>query len=494
MQLLDRVRHTIRRYDLARPDTRVVVALSGGSDSVALVHVLRALTEAGELRAVGLAHFNHQLRDAAGEDERFAVRVAESIGWPILVDREDVAARARRERRSIEDAARTARHLFLERARIHFGADVVALGHTRDDQAETFLLRLVRGAGARGLAAMHPRRGSLVRPLIECRRAELRAYLDSGGIGYVEDASNLDVSVPRNRVRQELIPWLEQRFNPAIVDVLAGEADIARQEWRWMNDQADALAETICRRDGDVWRLDLAALNQAPEALGRILVHRTMMEVSGGRPVSFGQVDRALALAREGGVPYDAPGQRLERIGPDLVLTVSRTGAGGRRRPAGSLDPDVASLFRYPLSVPGEVSDAGWVVSAEPAGSADRARAVLGSLAEVGNVGTVGIAGIAYRGEAAAIRGDRFHGQLAVRNRRPGDRFRPLGLQGSKKLQDYLVDKKVARAERDRVPLVVDESDRIIWVAGHSIDEEFRVTDPTQTVLILRFKALGGPA
>src|SRR5262245_52230318 len=181
MVLLARVRHTIRRYDLAGHDTRLVIGLSGGSDSVALAHLLRALAAAGELRVAGLAHFNHQLRGAADDDERFCVEMEGALGWPILVDREDVAARARGSRQSIENAARSARHEFLDRARRHFAADAVALGHTRDDQAETFLLRLVRGAGSRGLGAMHPRRGAMVRPLLECRRAELREYLESNG-------------------------------------------------------------------------------------------------------------------------------------------------------------------------------------------------------------------------------------------------------------------------------------------------------------------------
>src|SRR5580693_5632965 len=201
MQLMERVRRTIRQHDLARYETHVVVALSGGSDSVALAQLVDALDQAGELRLAGLAHFNHQLRPAADAEERFCARLAESLGRPLLVDRGDVAERARRERRSIETAARAARHEFLERARLHFNADAIALGHTRDDQAETFLLRLLRGAGARGLASMYPRRGTIVRPLLGCRRNELRAYLEDRRLTWVDDESNADVAIARNRVR-----------------------------------------------------------------------------------------------------------------------------------------------------------------------------------------------------------------------------------------------------------------------------------------------------
>src|SRR5262249_11427415 len=157
------------------------------------------------------------------------------------------AARAARERRSVEDAARTARYAFFDRARAHFAADVVALGHTRDDQAETFLLRLVRGAGPRGLASVYPRNGSIVRPLVDCRRHDLRAWLGARGIGFVEDETNLDVAIPRNRVRAELVPLLESRFNASIVDVLCGEAELAREEWEFLSERADETAVRIVK-------------------------------------------------------------------------------------------------------------------------------------------------------------------------------------------------------------------------------------------------------
>ena len=178
MLLINSVRQFVRRHDLLGRGTRVLAAVSGGSDSVALAHILRELDAAGELRLAGLVHFNHQLRAAAGDDERFVAALGESLGVPVLTDRDDVAARARRERRSVEDAGRAARYAFFERARALAGADVVALGHTRDDQAETFLLRLTRGAGPRGLGGMYPRNGDIVRPLLACRRGGPRAMAE----------------------------------------------------------------------------------------------------------------------------------------------------------------------------------------------------------------------------------------------------------------------------------------------------------------------------
>ena len=458
MELLDRVRRTIRDHHLAGHDTRVIVALSGGSDSVALAHLMRELDVSGELRLSGFAHFNHQLRPSADGDERFCLEAAGALGLPLLVGREDVRTRARKERRSIEDAARTARHTFLEQAREQLDADVVATGHTRDDQAETLLLRLLRGAGARGLAGMHPRRGAIVRPLLECRRAELRAHLEVRSIEYVHDESNADVGIPRNRVRVELLPLLEARFNPSVVNVLADESEIAREEWRWMESMADDVGPLVCQREANEWRFDVARLNETPVALGRVIVRRAMVEASGGRPVTFTHVEDGLRLARLGGSPYDGPGFRARRFAETLVLT---------RRTA----KVQSSRFRYPLPVPGEVRsvEGNWIVSAE--------------------VGAAQATPLPVQGrDVALVRLDRCRGALTIRSRRPGDRFRPRGLGGRKKIQDLFVDLKIARDQRDLVPLVVDGSDRIVWVAGHCVDEEFCVTDPAQAMIILRLK------
>jgi tRNA(Ile)-lysidine synthase len=474
-QLLDAVRRTIRRYELASSSTRVVAALSGGSDSVALAYLLSDLHGAGELQLVAFAHFNHQLRESADSDERFCRRVAEALGRPLVTGGADVRALAARDGRSIEDAARTARHAFLERVRADCRADVIALGHTKDDQAETFLLRLIRGAGARGLAAMHPRNGPIVRPLLECRRGQLRAHLAERGLAFVHDETNDDLSIPRNRVRAELLPFLIDRFNPAVVDALADAAEIAREEWTWMSAEAAVASKEAVAHDANRWTIDASILAARPLPLVRLVVYGAMTAAAHGRPIGFEEVSRTVDLVRFGGPPFDAPGQRVERIASTVVLTGRPADAVGRVDSGpGS---GAGSLFRRPLSIPGEVvlPDSGLVISAEPADSPGLPRALAGKGPEI-----------------ATVRLDRCVGGLAVRYRRPGDRFRPLGLGGGKKLQDFFVDRKVERRRRDRVPLVVDETDRIVWVAGYAIDDEFRVTDPAQAVLILRLKGLGG--
>jgi len=464
-----RVRRTIADYRLAPPGTRVVAAVSGGSDSIALVHILHELDAAGDLRLVGLVHFNHQLRDAAAADERFVREAAEQLAVPVFVERDDVRARAAREKRSIEDAARAARYECFGRARAQFDADAIAVGHTRDDQAETFLLRLLRGAGSRGLGGMYPRNGHVIRPLLDCGRDDLRAWLRERASPFVEDDTNADVSIPRNRIRAELIPLLRSRFNPAIVDVLAGEADLAREAWAMLEASANEIEGRIVKPTTNGFVIDLSGAVGFAPALRRVVLWRTMSRAANGRPVGFEHVAAAMRLMEaDGPRRLDAPGHRLERIGPTLVLT------GG---PSAHHEAS-PNLFRYPLSIPGEVelAEAGCVMSAEETVSA-------GSEARPGDPGA-----IIGRGLVAIVRRDLCHGSLAVRNRRPGDRFHPPGLSGRKKLQDLFVDRKVRRNDRDRVPIVVDAADRIVWVAGFGIDEAFQVTDPGQAVLTLRLR------
>jgi tRNA(Ile)-lysidine synthase len=352
---------------------------------------------------------------------------------------------------------------------------------------------------------MYPRKDRIVRPLLDCRRDELRAWLATRlsqgdrAANFVDDESNADVTIPRNRIRAELMPLLEERFNPNIVDVLAGEAEMARETWTWLQRVADEAAAQIVipendpREDEDGCRvrsIDLEALHRLLLPIRRTVVWRVMNELANGRAVGFAHVTSALRVAEpDGPTAVDGPGQRLERIGSRLVLTSRPPYAVGRWTPemlassgSGANRESPANLFWYPLSIPGEVllPQVSCVMSAHAAG--ERERGSIGPRAVVGN------------GPMAAVRGDLCGESLAVRNRRPGDRFQPAGMLGTKKLQDFFVDRKVARQERDAVPLVVNEMDRIVWVAGYGIDEAFRVTDPAQHVLILRLtQARPGP-
>lgn len=461
------------------PGARVLVALSGGADSVALVDVLRELARDGSFVIAGLGHFNHQLRGrAADDDEEFCRELAARVDLPLEIGRGDVRALASAERRSIEDAARIARYAFLEQAADRLHADVIAVAHSRDDQAETFLLRLIRGAGPRGLAGIRPRAGRIIRPLLDVSRAEIREYISERGLGFREDASNEDVRIPRNRVRHELIPYLQREFSPGIVDVLARESALARDDEDRLQHEAIDLASTVVLMSSQAEprvELDTAVLTSLHPALASRIVRIALANLAGERFVGFEHVEAVLALARSGseGAAISLPGQQVVRRADRIVLRAEPRRDG--------VVPDGGNSFRIPLSIPGEVTldKQGWAISAAPL---DVERAPQGR-----------VEGLRARGDIVAVAADALRLPLWVRNRRPGDRFKPLGLGGAeKKLQDFLVDRKVARETRDVLPLVVDELDRIVWVVGQSVGEDFRVTEPSTGVILLKARQLGG--
>ena len=463
MSLSRSVLDTIQRHALLRGKARVLVALSGGSDSVALLLLLRELEQAGELTVVGVAHLNHGLRPEAEGDEQFCRALAEEIGIPFRSDLANVRARAEASGTSIEDAGRQARYEFFHCVADELKADTIATGHTKDDQAETFLLRLLRGAGPRGLGGIYPRVGRVVRPLLEISRDELRAYLASLDQPFREDATNADVSIPRNRVRHELLPLLRDRFSPSIQDVLAREAWIARQDEDRLEQEAIDLASSIVlrREAGDAVELDRGALITLHPAIAVRVARLALHQAAPTRFVGFDQIERLLEFARqpdERGT-LSLPGQHVIRRGGTLILSKA------------PFKP-FSNSFQVLLSIPGEVTFGHWAVSATRCSKADSV--------SVGQLEVV-------------LDAEKVSPVLSVRARRPGDRFRPLGMGGrEKKLQDVLVDRKIERERRDWLPLVVDEMDRILWVVGEAVSEDFRVTEPSRAVIFLKARRLGG--
>jgi tRNA(Ile)-lysidine synthase len=464
MSVHSRVLRTIRKHDMLPRGARVLVALSGGPDSVALLHILRTLEARGELVVAGAAHFNHQLRGAeADADESFCRDLAAGTGIPFLAGRADVAARARESGRSLEDAARQARYEFLNEAADSAGADAIAVGHSLDDQAETFLLRLIRGAGPAGLAGIRPRAGRVVRPLLDISRAELRQYAAEHGLGFRDDSSNADVRIPRNRVRLELLPLLSQ-FSPAIAATLAREAALAREDEEFLDRLAiESAASIVLVESGNV-TVDVAGLTALPPALASRVTRKAVAAAAPGRFIGFQHIDDLLELARSGaeGAAASLPGVTAVRRGSRIVFGIVS-------------DRPFSNSFRFPLSIPGEVAVPGWALSAARIEEPEE------------------VTPPPARGNTAVVAAAPLRGPLAVRSRRPGDVFRPLGMHGrGRKLQDFLVDRKIARADRVSLPLVVDQDDRIVWVVGQSVAEDFRVTGPKQGVILLKARRLGG--
>jgi tRNA(Ile)-lysidine synthase len=318
--LLQQVRRTLRRHDLCPTGTRLLVALSGGSDSVALTFILRELAVNGGFTLVGLAHFNHHLRPTSDRDEHFCRALAPRLGLPIVVSGTDVKDYAVSERIGIEEAARRSRYAFLHRAAADLGADRIGVGHTRDDQAETFLLKLIRGAGLTGLGAIYPRRGALVRPLLDCSRAELRDYLAARKETWVDDESNEDLTNPRNRVRHRVIPELDAAYGGPISAAIARAAALAREDGTWLDGIAESRFNELARVDGDEITFSAAQLAAEPGPMQRRLLLKALREVAGMREVTLEHVEAAADILHGTSSGVDLPSGRLELRRGKLVL------------------------------------------------------------------------------------------------------------------------------------------------------------------------------
>ncbi|HUF24444.1 MAG TPA: tRNA lysidine(34) synthetase TilS [Vicinamibacterales bacterium] len=464
MSLFERVLATTRRHDLIPPGTRVLAAVSGGADSVALALTLARLAPGHGFALAAIAHLHHGLRGPeADEDQRFVEALAARLGVPCLTAREDVAARAAEAGESIETAARRLRYAFLDAAASEARADRIATGHTADDQAETVVMRLMRGAGLHGLSAIRPRNGRVIRPLIEARRSAIEAFLRESGERWRDDASNADIAVARNRVRHEALPALKAIAGDGVVDALARTASLIQDDADELDRLAAELSAAAVLPDG---ALDMAVLAAASPALARRVIRAALEQAADGRFLSLEHVEAVRSLMKQG------VARRIQLPG----IVASREGGCIRIEPAAAVGRRPAP-FETSLPVPGSagVPEAGLVMSAE-----------------VGTVTAPELTALRARADAVAVQGVE-PGRLTVRSRRPGDALRPLGAPGRRKLQDVLVDKKIGREERDRVPLVVDDRGRIIWVVGHTIADEFRVTSPEASVLLLKVRrAVGG--
>ena len=458
--MIERVRSFAARHALWTPETRVVAAVSGGSDSVALAFLLRDLAARGELVFAGLAHLNHRIRGAdADTDAAFCRALADRLGVPAVAGDANVPGEAAEHGVSLEVAGRFARQRFFREALESVRADRVAVAHTRDDQAETVVLRLARGAGGSGLAAMAPRRDHLVRPLLDSSRSELQDFLRSINESWREDATNLDRSIPRNLVRHVVMPQL-RTINAQADAALSRAAELLRGDEEFLEKLANAAFIRCVETDSEPERvtIDTAEFLKLPVALARRVGRYALETANPSRTYGLEEADE-LHRAVTAGTGGNLPGLALERFAAKVVL-VNR-----RAVKAPAVDP-----LELRLNMPGtvEAPRGAWTVLAE------------GPMPLAG--------GVTVDAGRVTVDADDLGSHLIVRYRRPGDRLHPLGAPGRRKVQDVLVDRKVPRDDRDTVPIVTTQTGEIVWVAGHALEDRFRVTPLTKSVVVLTLR------
>lgn len=486
--LLEKVVATIDAHHLLPRGDTVVLGVSGGPDSLCLLHVLRQLAE-GYGVTLHAAHLHHGIRGhEADEDARFVQELCASWGVPCTVERVDVPTLARTRRLAIEEAARQARYAFLGSLARCLGGQTVAVAHNADDQVETVLMHFLRGSGLAGLRGMRPlswldelRLGEelpdlqqgrirLVRPLLNVTRQEILAYCEQHALRPRFDRSNLDQTYYRNRLRHELLPLLET-YNPNIREVLWRTAEVVAADYELLRQQLAVTWSAVVRQESnEAIVFDLATLRALPLSLQRSVlregIHRLRRSL---RNINWVHVDDALAILHKGraGAKATLPQGLVLTLGYDEAILASSNQAL-------PLKDDRPRLYQEPLSlpVPGCVAlpRSNWVISSE----------ILPREALPADWDVNPNPYVAYL-DASALTFP-----LRLRRRQEGDWFCPLGLGGHRqKLRDFLINAKVPRHERDTVPLLVSGED-ILWVVGWRVDARYALTPATRQVLVVR--------
>jgi tRNA(Ile)-lysidine synthase len=457
LSFIGKVKATVEKHRMLQEGDEVIVGVSGGLDSVVLLHVLMALRDDYDLSFV-VAHMDHGIRgEESRRDADFVRDLAQGLGLRFEIAVTDVTALARRERISLQEAAREVRYAFYEEVRKKYQGHKVSLGQTADDQAETILMRVIRGASLRGLKGIPPvRGGGYIRPLIEVSREEVERFAGEEGLSFITDSSNIKDIYLRNKVRHDLIPHLEREYNPSIRGGLTRMASILSREDDYLDRKAEEIMAGLIKGDGEELSLDIPGLTVFHEAMWYRVLQKMLAIVLGGdlRRIKTAHLDaifRLLVHRTPNKVLCLPQGIHAEKHYTELFIRRGR--------------PPAVFPFEYIVDVPG-------VTVLEGLG-----KKLVTRIERVKRGGSMDIdAKVAYLDD------DRLIHPLTLRSFEEGDRFVPLGMKGHKKLKNFFIDAKVPKALRRRIPLLISGG-TVVWVVGYRVNEYFKLTEGSKRFL-----------
>ncbi len=452
--LILKIKKTILKYEMLEPGEKIIVGVSGGADSMALLHALWEIRRDFHLSLV-VAHLDHGLRPDAGKDKSFVRKVSSDLGIPFVSRRVDVQVKQKKKNLNLQEAAREARYSFLLETAKTQKATKISLGHTADDQAESVVMRILRGSGTRGLSGIPPVRGGIIiRPLIEVWRQEVEDFLKEKKVIYLTDPSNRSWHFLRNRVRQELLPLLQQ-YNPQFRQTIVQMADLFRAEEKfWQKILEEKFSSLLRYRKKESFTLDIPSLIAQPLPI-RLRSFRYAIEklVGNLRRVGFSHI-----LAIENLMQNAEPNKSLELPQGLWVAKAYQSLIFSRNQ---------EKIIPFEYSVPGtgyvEIPEIGRGMNFQI-----KPQKEWGRIKEIPSI--------------ALLDYDAIDFPLIIRSFRPGDRSRPLGMEGEKKVKDFFIDRKIPAPQRKKTPLLFHK-DHLLWIAGFRIDHQSRLRPETKRVL-----------
>jgi len=485
--LVEKVKETIEKYQMFTSKTRITVGVSGGPDSSALLHLLLRLKDEYRLQ-LWVAHLNHRLRGKEAEEEaKWVKRFTFALGVPLILDSFDVTALAKRRKLGIEEAARRARYDFLEQVANQVSANKIALGHTASDQAETILMRLMKGTGLDGLSGIPPVRGRIIRPIIEIFRNEIEDYCEKNNLQPCLDSSNRKTSFLRNRIRLNLLPFLSQEFNPQINKILFQMGKILREDADFIKKEGEKKFDMVLKKEGrkknQRWLiLDVEKLFYLHPALQKRVLRQAIQRVKGNlKGINSYHLDSILSLDGEKGV-------KRVNLPENLVVQRQYQNLLFKRGKFENIS------FTNSLVIPGktELTPLNLILetkllskeSNSPFASLDNTYFpgfITSSLKDKISSGKTND----FPEKEVYFDFDKLEPPLLLRERKKGDKFCPLGMKGFKKIKDFFIDLKLPLEKRKMIPLLVSK-DRIAWVVGYRIDERFKVDSNTRRILKIK--------
>ncbi len=470
-KLITKVIKTIEKYEMIEEGDKVIVAVSGGPDSMCLLDILNRIKNQFKISLV-ITHVHHGIRkNEANIEARFVRLKSFHLNLPFQQLSVSVPEIAREKGLSIEQAGRVVRYQFFKELLYSCQAQKIALGHHADDQVETMLMRLIRGCGLRGLRGIPPKRSIFIRPLIECTRSEIEAYCKRRDIAYCLDSTNKEPRYLRNKIRQQLIPLLKKEYNSVIDKNLLQLQNIVNNElyiWEEITDQY--YLKALKKEGASITILDNYRLRKWPIAIQRSVIRRVLRHFKIFlEDIQFNHIEaiRQLSLKDEGEKFLDLPGDiRVRKSYQELIFNlVHDIKTSHKEKVFETLE------YRIDLGRETKIADLNlkFIVQQYDYDSSDYERIVS-------NVNKNEI----------YLDYDKINLPLKVRSRKPGDRFQPLNSNFLKKVKSYFIDQKIARYERDKIMLVIDNSNRIVWIAGFQVDDRFKVTRKTKKVLYIK--------